>query len=252
MSPYVSPLPGWQEGSGGFGPCWPWSGPVQLWCRIGKEIAGNRDAGSPPSPHTLSGIRLVALRQCSEVSSQERSLRPVPGWAPERDVPSSQLLLQRGFDYIWRRLFTSSFGAAMSARPGRLMPKEGTRTGKGTSSPWLPAVLLPASPPTCLPLPDFFQACFLSAADSSGNDKQRASCNADHLRGCRSPPRCTAAHAAGLGHGHSARWARGGESRAETPHRSKPAVPQPRHLHRSSPAPAARAQPGVPRLLLLS
>lgn len=185
----------------------------------------------------------MALRHCSEVSSQERSLRPVPGWAPERDVPSSQLLLQRGFDYIWRRLFTSSFGAAMSARPGRLMPNEGTRTGKGTSSPRLPAVLLPASPPTCLPLPDFFRACFLSAADSSGYDKQRASCNADHLRGCRSPPRCTAAHAAGLSHGHSARWARGGGSRAETPHRSKPAVPQPQHLHRSSPAPAARAQP---------
>lgn len=62
----------------------------------------------------------------------------------------------------------------MSARLGRLMPKEGIRTGKGTPSPWLPAVSLPASPLTCLPLADFFQACFLSTADSSGYDREQA------------------------------------------------------------------------------
>lgn len=142
--------------------------------------------------------------------------------------PAHSSLFQRGLDYIWRRLFASSFGAAMSARLGWLMPKEGTSTGKGTSSPRLPVVSLPASPLTCPPLADFFQACFLSTADSSGYDKQRASCNADHLQGCRSPPRRTAAHAAGLSHGHSARWARargwGEQGRNPSPEQTSRAV----------------------------
>lgn len=54
------------------------------------------------------------------------------------------------------------------------MPKEGTRTGKGISFPQLPAVLLPTSPPACLPLADFFQACFLSTADSPSYNREQA------------------------------------------------------------------------------
>lgn len=178
---------------------------MQLWSKTGKEMAGN---GGKSPQHTHSGTGLMALRCCSDMSSQERSLNPIPGLAPEMGIPSSQLLALEGLRLHLETAVHMSFGAAVSARPEWLVPKEGTRTRKDTPSPRLPAVSLPASPPACLPLADFFQACFLSTADSlvMTNREQAA------MQITWSPPQCTAAH-------------RVGDRRAQTPHQSKPAVP---------------------------